>query len=64
LALNFPNGAHHSDLSGKGPTDDDTDDIKQGFANIQSILAEWLAQLPGYQEREWDMQPSRGYSLR
>lgn len=49
LALNFPNGAHHSDLSGKGPTDDDTDDIKQGFVQIRSILATWLEEMPGYE---------------
>lgn len=47
LALNFPHGAHHSDLS--GPTDDDTDDIQQGRVQIQRILAGWLEELPGSQ---------------
>jgi lysosomal Pro-X carboxypeptidase len=42
LALNFENGAHHSDLSHAGPTDADTDDIKEGFVKIQSILEGWL----------------------
>ena len=42
IALNFPNGAHHSDLSHQGPTDMDTDDLKQGFVDITRILSEWL----------------------
>ena len=42
LALNFPNGAHHSDLSHQGPTDADTDDLKQGFVDITNILSGWL----------------------
>ena len=42
LALNFPNGAHHSDLSGRGPSEDDTDDIQQGFRDIITILGDWL----------------------
>jgi pimeloyl-ACP methyl ester carboxylesterase len=46
LALNFPNGAHHSDLSGVGPTADDTEDIKDGFEQIRSILSTWLGDLP------------------
>jgi hypothetical protein len=45
IALNFPNGAHHSDLSGKGPSDDDTEDIRQGFDTIKSILQRWLGEL-------------------
>eukprot|EP00980_Cylindrotheca_fusiformis_P007659 scaffold1605_cov141-Cylindrotheca_fusiformis.AAC.22 len=40
--LNFPNGAHHSDLSGRGPSNDDSDDIKKGFQTITSILGTWL----------------------
>lgn len=44
LALNFPNGAHHSDLSGKGPTSEDTADVAQGFVDVQNILALWLDQ--------------------
>ena len=42
LALNFENGAHHSDLSHVGPTDADTDDIKEGYVKIQNILERWL----------------------
>ena len=44
LALNFENGAHHSDLSGGGPSEVDTPDIKKGFKQITSILREWLAE--------------------
>lgn len=45
LALNFENGAHHSDLTHRGPSEDDTDDIKQGFETIKSILQNWLDQI-------------------
>lgn len=45
IAINFPNGAHHSDLSGKGPTDEDSDDIKKGFLAIIEIIGSWLADL-------------------
>lgn len=44
LALNFENGAHHSELSGIGPSERDTPDIKRGFKQIKSILREWLAE--------------------
>jgi Serine carboxypeptidase S28 len=47
IAMNFPNGAHHSDLSGKVPSKNDTDDIQKGFLQIQSILAAWLQRLSG-----------------
>eukprot|EP00956_Cyclotella_meneghiniana_P000554 scaffold607_cov76-Cyclotella_meneghiniana.AAC.5 len=45
LALNFENGAHHSDLSHAGPTGKDTDDIKAGYVQITYILAEWLDEI-------------------
>jgi lysosomal Pro-X carboxypeptidase len=45
LALNFENGAHHSDLSHVGPSDGDTDDIKQGYVQITDILAKWLDEI-------------------
>jgi hypothetical protein len=45
LVLNFPNGAHHSDLSGQGPTDADSEDIKEGFRSIQTILGSWLEEI-------------------
>jgi hypothetical protein len=47
VALNFPNGAHHSDLSHQGPSDHDTADIKEGFQQVRTILATWLGELPG-----------------
>jgi Serine carboxypeptidase S28 len=45
LALNFPNGAHHSDLSHLGPDKNDTADIVQGHKMITSILGLWLEEL-------------------
>jgi lysosomal Pro-X carboxypeptidase len=45
IALNFENGAHHSDLSHVGPTDKDTDDTKAGFVKITNILAGWLDEI-------------------
>ena len=45
LALNFENGAHHSDLSHVGPSDADTDDIREGFVEITDILARWLGEI-------------------
>ena len=45
LALNFENGAHHSDLSHVGPSDKDTDDIKAGFVQITYILSQWLDEI-------------------
>ena len=42
IALNFENGAHHSDLSHVGPSENDTDDIKEGFITITHIIEKWL----------------------
>mmetsp|Transcript_39287 Transcript_39287/g.57798 ORF Transcript_39287/g.57798 Transcript_39287/m.57798 type:complete len:525 (-) Transcript_39287:244-1818(-) len=42
LALNFINGAHHSDLSHEGPSEDDTIDIQNGYTRITGILGDWL----------------------
>jgi hypothetical protein len=48
LAINFENGAHHSDLSHVGPSDQDTPDIVAGFVSIRNILASWLDEIqPG-----------------
>jgi Serine carboxypeptidase S28 len=46
LVINFPNGAHHSDLNGMGNQSTDTIDIQQGTRRIQDFLATWLAELP------------------
>ncbi|KAL9186163.1 hypothetical protein ACHAXT_005401 [Thalassiosira profunda] len=45
LALNFENGAHHSDLTHAGPGDDDTDDIREGYVKITNILEKWLGDI-------------------
>jgi hypothetical protein len=45
VALNFPNGAHHSDLNGHYTPEDDTPDIQQGYRLVRTILSEWLADL-------------------
>jgi len=45
LALNFENGAHHSDLSHVGPSDNDTEDIREGFVQITDILETWLDEI-------------------
>jgi len=42
LAINLPNGAHHSDLSHGGPSDEDTPDVKAAYIQIENILAKWL----------------------
>ena len=38
-------GAHHSDLSGRGPSDEDTEDIKAGFQTIVQIIGDWLQEV-------------------
>ncbi|KAL7432841.1 hypothetical protein ACHAXH_006104 [Discostella pseudostelligera] len=45
LALNFENGAHHSDLSHVGPSENDTEDIREGFVKITNILEKWLHEI-------------------
>ena len=42
VALNFPNGAHHSDISHAGPNSEDTDDLREGYGQITNILTQWL----------------------
>jgi len=51
LALNFENGAHHSDLSHVGPSELDTQDIREGFVKITSILERWLNEIKNENER-------------
>jgi hypothetical protein len=43
--LNFPNGAHHSDLGKIWPRKDDTDDIIQGHEDAIIILRQWLDEI-------------------
>ena len=45
LSLFFPNGAHHSDLTRGGPSENDTDDIKYGYIQIKSILGKWIDEI-------------------
>ena len=45
LSLNFINGAHHSDLTHFGPSDKDTEDLKEGFVEITNILEKWLEEI-------------------
>ena len=45
VALNFPNGAHHSDLQHVAPGDNDTDDIQQGYVDIANIIERWLEEI-------------------
>jgi hypothetical protein len=42
VAINLENGAHHSDLSHTGPSENDTPDLKQAFVQIQNYLELWL----------------------
>jgi hypothetical protein len=42
LALNFPKGAHHSDLSHEWPVPGETNDLIQGHETILKILRQWL----------------------
>lgn len=55
VAINFPNGAHHSDLSHIGPTVNDTSDIQEGFRRIRSLFALWLNErksgIPKYDDK-------------
>eukprot|EP00537_Pseudo-nitzschia_pungens_P003239 CAMPEP_0172359308 /NCGR_PEP_ID=MMETSP1060-20121228/3514_1 /TAXON_ID=37318 /ORGANISM="Pseudo-nitzschia pungens, Strain cf. cingulata" /LENGTH=599 /DNA_ID=CAMNT_0013080889 /DNA_START=251 /DNA_END=2050 /DNA_ORIENTATION=- len=48
--LNFPNGAHHSELSSKYPNPNDTEDIVEGYEKVTEILAMWLDEV--YAERQ------------
>ena len=45
IALNFENGAHHSDLNGVGPSSRDTDDIREGHQAISNLLGAWLGEI-------------------
>ena len=48
IALNFENGAHHSDLSHLGPDPSrDTDDLTEGYKTITRLLGEWLGEVSG-----------------
>ena len=40
--FNFPNGAHHSDLTELGATDQDTPDIVEGHKQVTALLGSWM----------------------
>ena len=40
--VNMVNGAHHSDLSHTGPTENDTPDVKEAFVEITATIGKWL----------------------
>ena len=47
VAVNMPNGAHHSDLSHSEPDPaTDTEDVTAARAQIGDILASWLSDMP------------------
>jgi Serine carboxypeptidase S28 len=43
--INYPNGAHHSDLRVAGPQPYDTPDIKEGHARITELIGTWLNEI-------------------
>jgi Serine carboxypeptidase S28 len=45
LALNFPNGAHHSDLSHEWPVPGETEDLIKGHESILNIVRQWLYEI-------------------
>jgi len=50
--LNFPNGAHHSDLAHVAPSDKDTTDIQQGHRDVMKQIGTWLEEIE--QEKRQD----------
>ena len=44
-AFNFENGAHHSDLTLVGATDQDTPDIVQGHKQVTELIGTWLDEI-------------------
>lgn len=47
--LNFPNGAHHSDLAHVWPREDETDDIVACHEEAKVILGRWLDEISSQQ---------------
>ena len=45
IAINMPNGAHHSDLNHMGPRSVDTEDIKQAFPLVIQAMTRWLTEI-------------------
>lgn len=47
--VNFPNGAHHSELRRYYPDPEDTPDVKEGHELVKKILGDWLNEI--YEQR-------------
>ena len=45
LALNFPSGAHHSELNEVRKDQTENDDIVEGRLQIADILGRWIAEV-------------------
>ena len=45
VAINMPNGAHHSELSHVNAENVDTDDVKQAHTEITELFAKWLDEI-------------------
>lgn len=45
IALNIPNGAHHSDLSHDPPNKNDTDDVTEARAKALDYIKKWLEEI-------------------
>lgn len=43
--VNMVSGAHHSDLSHGGPSENDTTDVNQAFDRITKIIGDWLTEV-------------------
>jgi len=50
FVVNFPNGAHHSELNRLYPNPRDTDDIVEGYQTGTEILAGWLDEIVALQQ--------------
>jgi hypothetical protein len=51
VTINFPNGAHHSELRRHYPDDSDTDDIVQGYETVIKVLGGWLEEIYSEHDR-------------
>lgn len=45
IAINMPNGAHHSDLSHEPPGPHDTSDVVAARAQVTQLLSDWLDEI-------------------
>ena len=45
IAMNFENGAHHSELNHVGPNYRDSDDIKKGYIAISHLIGTWITEV-------------------